>query len=127
MRLPRFALSCICIFGLSVGTARAEDPQIGHMVYFTLKSPTKENKDFFIAAAKKYLKDIDGMVYFSTGTRGEAFARDINDKDWEISLQMVFKNKAAHDKYSDHPQHQAFIKDCLDKVSKVRVFDTEIK
>ena len=125
IRKGAFALALSLVFGLAA--ARAEEPQIGHMVYFALKEPTKENQDFFIAAGKKYLKDIEGIVYFSVGTRGEAFARDVNDKDWQVALHIVFKDKACHDKYSDHPRHKEFIADCLGKVAKVRVFDAEIK
>ncbi len=127
MTIRSGALAVVLSLVLGVAGARAEEPQIGHMVYFALKEPTKENQQFFVEAGKKYLKNIDGIVYFSVGTRGEQFARDVNDKDWQVALHIVFKDKACHDKYSDHPQHKAFIEACLSKVQKVRVFDAEIK
>ncbi|QVL32554.1 Dabb family protein [Telmatocola sphagniphila] len=123
----RLLLALVMAFGLQFSSASAEDPQIVHMVYFSLKEPTKANKEAMVAGCKKYLKDIDGIVYFSSGIRGEAFARDINDKEFDVSLNIVFKNKAAHDKYSDHPKHLEFIKEFKDQMAKVRVFDSEVK
>jgi hypothetical protein len=101
-------------------------PQIGHMVFFTLKDTTPENTAKLVAACDKYLRDHDGVVYYSAGPRAKVFDRDVNDKDWDVALHLVFADKAAHDKYQDHPQHLKFIEENKAVWSKVRVFDSEL-
>jgi hypothetical protein len=101
-------------------------PMIGHMVYFKLKEGTPENKHKLVAACKKYLAAHEGVVFFSAGEIGEAFKRDVNDRDWDVALHLVFVDKAAHDKYADHPEHLKFIEENKDGWAKVRVFDSEL-
>lgn len=38
----------------------------------------------------------------------------------------MFADKAAHDKYQDHPRHLKFIAQNKDNWAKVRVYDSEI-
>jgi hypothetical protein len=125
--IARFLALTLLASTLAATTAYAEEPQIGHMVFFTMKEPTAENKNKLAAACKKYLKDHDGVVYFSAGVISDDFKRDVNDREWEVALHLVFKNKAAHDKYQDHPQHLKFIDENKAMWKKVRVFDSEIK
>ena len=106
-------------------TAKAA-PQIGHMVYFKLKDPTPENREKLVAACKKYLSDHEGTVYFAAGVIGDAFKREVNDRDWDVALHLVFADKAAHDKYQDHAQHKKFIDENKDNWAKVRVFDSAL-
>lgn len=101
-------------------------PQIGHMVYFKLKDPTPGNREKLVAACKKYLSDHEGTVYFAAGVIGDAFKREVNDRDWDVALHLVFADKAAHDKYATHPEHLKFIEENKDGWAKVRVFDSEI-
>src|SRR5437868_3293540 len=98
-------------------------PLIGHMVYFKLKDATPVNREKLVEACKKYLADHDGVVFFSAGVIGDDFKRDVNDRDWDVALHLVFANKAAHDKYQEHPDHQAFIKENKETWAAVRVFD----
>ena len=118
--------------GLSMTTAvsspavAADDQQIGHMVFFTLKERTPEARQKLVDACQKYLKDHDGVIYFSAGVRAEEFTRDVNDKDFDVALHVVFKNKAAHDKYQDHPMHLKFSEENKANWAKVRVFDSNL-
>jgi hypothetical protein len=123
------ALATAFAVGLTAPAVKVQPkagPQIGHMVFFTLKDATPENKKKLVAACEKYLRDHDGVVYFSAGPRAEAFDREVNDKDWDVALHLVFADKAAHDKYQDHPQHLRFIEENKALWSKVRVFDSEL-
>lgn len=99
---------------------------IAHMVYFKLKDSRAESKQKLIDGCNKYLSKHEGVIYFSAGLRGEEFARDVNDKDWDVGLHLVFANKAAHDKYQDHPDHTKFRDEIKDAIAKVRVFDTMV-
>ena len=48
------------------------------------------------------------------GQRGAAFT------DWDVALHLVFADKAAHDRYQDHPDHVKFIVETL-KDSSINV------
>jgi hypothetical protein len=99
---------------------------IGHMVYFKLKDRSADAKAKLVAACDKYLEEHDGVVFYAAGVIGEGFKREVNDRDWDVGLHIVFKNKAAHDKYADHPEHLKFIEENKSTWDKVRVFDSEI-
>lgn len=105
---------------------KAAGPLIGHMVYFKLKDGTPEAKAKLVAACNKYLANHDGVVFYSAGVIGDSFKRDVNDRDWDVALHVVFADKASHDKYQDHPEHLKFIAENKDTWGKVRVFDSEL-
>jgi hypothetical protein len=105
--------------------AKKAGPLIGHMVYFKLKDGTAANREKLVEACKKYLSEHDGVVFFSAGVIADDFKRDVNDRDWDVGLHLVFADKAAHDKYQDHPKHLKFIEENKDSWAKVRVFDSE--
>ena len=105
----------------------AAGPQIGHMVFFKLKDGTPDARARLAGACKKYLANHDGTVYFSAGVIAPGFDQPVNDKDWDVALHLVFADKAAHDKYQDHPKHKQFIEENKDTWAKVRVFDSEIE
>jgi hypothetical protein len=108
-------------------TEKRSAHQIGHMVFFKLKDGTAENRAKLVEACKKYLSNHDGTVYFSAGTIAAGFDRDVNDKDFDVALHLVFEDKAAHDKYQEHDRHKQFIAENKDAWAKVRVFDSEIE
>ncbi len=106
---------------------KASGPELAHMVFFELKDDTDANREKMIRACKDYLSGHDGVAYFSVGTRNEALEREVNDKDFDIALHLVFKDKAAHDTYQDHARHKKFIADSQSLWSKVRVFDSDVR
>jgi len=114
------------LIGTTFATARADEPQIGHMVFFQLKDNTPAEKQKLVAACQKYLKNHDGVVYFSAGAIAEEFKRDVNVQDWDVALHLVFANKAAHDKYQTAETHLKFIDEGKANWKGVRVFDSLI-
>lgn len=132
--MVRFSVAVMALLVLSSTTLIAQDrkdgdvpvPQIGHMVFFKLKESTKENQAKLVSACKKYLGKHEGTVHFSVGAIAKEFNRDVNVQDWDVALHLVFKNKAAHDKYQDHPDHLKFIEENKELWDSVRVFDSEI-
>ena len=104
--------------------ARADEPMIGHMVYFTLKDNSKEAKKTLVDACKKYLKAHDGVVYFSAGEIANEFNREVNARDWDVALHVVFKNKASHDKYQTAETHLKFIDEGKANWKSVKVYDS---
>ena len=105
---------------------RTDGPMLAHMVFFTLKDSTSQNREKLVAACKKYLTDHPGTVYFSAGTRAEELSRDVNDKEFDVALHLVFKDKASHDLYQDAPRHLEFIDENKASWAKVRVFDSYV-
>src|SRR5688500_5386989 len=105
--------------------AKKATPHIGHMVYFKLTDATPENRQKLVDACKQYLEDHEGVTFFAAGVLSDDFKRDLNDRDWDVALHLVFNSKAAHDKYQDHPEHQKFTDENKALWAKVRVFDSE--
>src|SRR5262245_48666771 len=104
----------------------AKEPQIAHMVYFQLNDNSEEKIKAMVAACDKLLNDHAGTVYYSAGTLAKDFKRDVNDRDWDVALHLVFKTKADHDRYQDHPRHKQFIAEQKANMKKVRVFDAAV-
>ena len=105
---------------------RTEGPMLAHMVFFTLKDGTPQNREKLVASCKKYLTGHPGTVYFSAGSRGEEFDREVNDREFDVALHVVFKDKASHDVYQDAPRHLEFINENKATWAKVRVFDSYV-
>ena len=100
---------------------------IAHMVYFKLKDNSDTSRQKLVDSIKKHLDGHEGVVYFSAGVVGDDFKREVNDREWDVGLHLVFKDKAAHDKYQDHPRHTKFVDENKATWAKVRVFDAVIK
>jgi hypothetical protein len=104
--------------------AAASEAMLVHDVYFSLNESTPEAKEKLVKACKKYLSKHPGTVFFAAGTLAEDLKRPVNDRDFDVGLHIVFKNRAAHDKYQDAPTHLQFIDENKTTWKKVRVFDT---
>lgn len=112
--------------GTSGGRATAADPEetpIVHNVYFKLKDGSPAKVDALVAACNKYLRPQPGVVFFACGSLSE-LDRPVNDRDWDVGLHVVFKNRAAHDVYQQDAMHLKFIEENKENWDKVRVFDT---
>ena len=66
----------------------------------------------------------EGTISFATGTLAGDLKGPFNDQDFDVSVNLVFVNKAALDKYHEHPRHQKFVDENKDNWEKVRVFDS---
>ena len=117
------AVTVLSVVALATRSDAAER-QVAHMVYFKLKDSSPEAKEKLVAACEKYLSGHDGAVYFAAGVLAEEFKREVNDQGFDVSLHVVFVNKAAHDKYQEHPRHLKFIEENKANWDKVRVFDS---
>ena len=106
--------------------ARADGPMVGHMVYFKLKESTESNQDKLVAACKKYLSGHPGTVFFAAGKRGKQFDREVNTKDWDVALHLVFEDQKAHDRYQAAKLHLQFIEENKELWGGVEVFDSLI-
>lgn len=114
------------IFALAGVLAQAEERMLAHDVYFSLKDPSPQAKEKFIASCKKYLSDHPGTVWFAAGPLAEELKREVNDLEFDVALHIVFKNKAAHDQYQTAEKHLKFIAENKENFKKVRVFDSYV-
>jgi hypothetical protein len=100
--------------------------RLAHNVFFKLKDRSPAKVEELVAACKKYLNVQPGIVFFAAGTLVPDLDRDVNDRDWDVGLHLVFLDKAAHDAYQDDPTHNRFIAEMKPNWAGVRVFDSYV-
>ncbi len=130
--VPAVVVAVSLFLSVRPGTEAAEPevgkgPMIVHDVYFTLNDNSPEARAKLVAACKKYLTNHPGEVFYAAGPRNEELSREVNDKDWEVGLHIVFRDKKAHDDYQQSDRHKKFIAENRDNWKKVRVFDSNVE
>ncbi len=109
--------------GWLANAAEKGGPMIAHNVYFSLKDNSPEKVQQLVADCHKYLAPLPGMVFYAAGTCSD-LDRPVNDRDYDVALHCVFKDRAALDAYLVAPKHQEFVEKHQENWSKVRVFDS---
>lgn len=94
------------------------------MVFFDLKNDSAPNQRKLVQACRKHLSGHEGTVHFSVGVIAADLDRDVNDREFDVALHLVFRNHAAHDQYQTNERHLKFIEENSDSWSRVRVFDS---
>lgn len=95
-----------------------------HNVYFKLNDASPQARQRLVEACHKYLTDHPGALFFAAGLLAQDLAREVNDRDFDVALHIVFDSQASHDRYQDAPRHQQFIDENRGNWKKVRVFDS---
>src|SRR5262245_47420776 len=95
-----------------------------HNVYFALKDNSPAARQKLLAASRKCLTDHKGIVFFACGTLAEELKREVNDRNFDVGLHIVYEDQAAHDRYQEAASHLKFIEENKANWSKVRVFDS---
>ena len=113
--------------GRRTEAAGAKEPMIVHDVYLALKDNSAAARQKLVDACKKYLSKHPGEVFFAAGTLAEDLKREVNDRDFDVALHIVFRDRKAHDQYQDAPRHKQFIDENKDNWKKVRVFDSVVQ
>jgi hypothetical protein len=125
VRLILPTLAAVLVAGIVTQSAEKTGPQLAHMVFFTLKDHSKEARDAFVASCHKLLADHEGTVSFSVGVIAEDVVEPVvSVRDFDVALHVVFEDKAARDKYLEHPRHTQFVQENKEHFAKVRVFDS---
>ncbi len=125
--LAFFTVAVLVVSARAEEKPKAVEPMIVHDVYFALKDNSPEAKQKLVAACKKYLTEHPGTEFFAAGILAESLNRPVNDRDFDVALHIVFKDKAAHDKYNVAERHLKFIEENKDNWKKVRVFDSAVE
>ena len=127
MKALAYSLTVALTVAFAGISAQAEEKMLAHDVYFSLKDNSPQAKERLIIACKKYLTEHPGTVWFAVGPLADEMKRDVNDRDFDVALHLVFKSKAAHDQYSKAERHTKFIEVNKDNWKKVRVFDSYLE
>src|SRR5436305_1775370 len=82
-----------------------------HNVFFALTDNSPQAKKRLMDACNKFLTDHPGQASFAVGTLAEDLNRPVNDRDFDVSLHIVFETKDDHDRYQVTPRHLQFIEE----------------
>jgi hypothetical protein len=99
---------------------------LSHSVYFALDDNSDAAVASLVADCKQYLSGHPGEVFFAVGTLAEEFNREVNVRDFDVVLLLVFKDRVAHDTYQDSPRHGQFLDRQSANWKTVRVFDAYV-
>ena len=100
---------------------------LAHNVYFKLKDRSESARRALAGSCREYLTGHPGTVFFACGTLAEALNREVNDREFDVALHIVFDSQASHDAYQDAPRHHSFVDANKGTWAKVRVFDSEVE
>jgi quinol monooxygenase YgiN len=99
---------------------------LAHSVYFLLKDRTPAAIARLLAGCREHLTGHPGTTCFAVGTCAD-YARQVNDRDYDVALVIVFESRAAHDAYQAAPRHTQFVAEHAETWAKVRVFDADLQ
>jgi hypothetical protein len=122
-----FALVLLLCAAAAGEEAPAAGSLLSHDVFFSLEDNSPAARKKLVDACKKYLSNHPGTVFFSAGVLADDLKREVNDRDFDVALHIVFKDKASHDRYQDADAHRKFIAENKDNWKKVRVFDSYVE
>ena len=97
---------------------------IVHNVYFLLLDRSPASRQRLLDACRHHLPGHEGIVFFGCGLLAESLDREVNVRDWDVGLHIIFRDLAAHDAYQVSGPHQQFIEENRATWKLVRVFDT---
>ena len=100
-----------------------QDKLVAHNVYFELKDNSKEAVEKLIADCHRYMKQVEGIIFFSAGVIHEEHRRDVNVRDFHAATFILFRDQESHDNYQSCDLHRQFIERNRDNWKSIRVFD----
>jgi hypothetical protein len=109
-----------------MSTVEGKTPMLAHHVYFTLHDHSPAARQKLVDACRNHLSGHPGQVWFSVGTLAEELKREVNDRDFDVALAVVFRSQADHDRYQQAERHLRFIAENKANWKRVRVFDSRL-
>ena len=98
---------------------------LSHAVYFSLKDKSPAAVAALVEGCQTLLTNHPGAVSFAVGTCSP-YDRQVNDRDFEVALEIVFDSHAAHDAYQTADRHTTFLAMHATNWAHVRVFDVDL-
>jgi hypothetical protein len=99
---------------------------LAHNVFFALHDRSEAARQRLIHACQTHLAPHAGIVFFGCGVLAEELKREVNDRDFDVALHIIFVDQAAHDVYQSTPAHLRFIEENKANWRQVRVFDSVV-
>lgn len=97
-----------------------------HNVYISLNDSSEKMVNQFVSDSNLYLAGIKGIRSFSCGTLEQSLQRGVNDRNFDVSVHILFDSKEAHDAYQLSTPHEEFVDRNEGNWAEVRVFDSAI-
>jgi hypothetical protein len=95
---------------------------ITHVVLFWIDKAGPISREELLRAASR-LSSVPGVENFRVGAPVPS-ERSVVDDSFDVAISMDFADAEAAERYQNHPEHQAFVRDWVkDKVTKVLVYD----
>lgn len=96
-----------------------------HVVVFWTDPKNPNAADELLAAAKKELQGLPGIMMFHAG-KMVGSTRPVVEQSYQVALNMTFATAKAQDDYQVHPKHVAFVEKYVKTlVTKVIIYDFE--
>jgi len=99
---------------------------LAHNVFFSLTDNSPAAKQELVDDCHKLLAPIPGMLFYAAGQLSDDLNRDVNDREFDVALHIVFEDRAAHDAYSAYDSHQEFVQKHMGNWKNIRVFDSYV-
>lgn len=96
-----------------------------HSVIFWLKDGLSPDQVTQFRNGLESLKGIRSAQAVYTGTPAKTAERPVIDRSYDFCLTVVLKDIPAHDAYQDDPIHHAFIANCKQFWTEVKVYDAD--
>ena len=64
--------------------------------------------------------------FFRGRHSGRVVNWEVNVRDFDVGLHLIFTDQAAHDQYQDVPKHHQFVDENKESWAGVRVFDSVV-
>ena len=99
---------------------------LAHNVFFSLTDNCPAAKQELVDDCHKLLAPIPGILFYAAGRLADDLDRNVNDREFDVALHVVFEDRAAHDAYSVHDSHQQFVQKQMGNWKNIRVFDSYV-
>jgi hypothetical protein len=108
-------------------TADGDAEVVSHSVFFTLKEPTRQNIDRCIEACTKYSSKHEGTILFACGERQPESSGPVSDRDFHVTMTLIFKSREAQQKYLDSDDRKRLVVESRPIWAKARMFETNLR
>jgi len=96
---------------------------IAHNVYFILNDNSDATIQAMVEDCHRYLAHLPGVVFYAAGTCSDV-ERSVSDREYDVALHVVVKDRASLDAYMTAPKHVEFMNKHGGNWKDIRVFDS---
>lgn len=94
-----------------------------HIVIWWTKPEIPDAADRMIEGVNRLLKPLPGVNVLHVGKMVPSH-RPVVDQSYQVGMTIIFPDKAAHDQYMVHPDHDEFVREYFEKLCvRDRVYD----